>query len=662
MEMGPLDAIVDWLFGILDPIFSQRYVAPVIILPAMLVAATLLIVHAGTRARPFYAAADRRIKALSAAVGTSGDPAQERADFAAAFPDLAAVLRTPQRGAEPLVRAWNEFDESIIDVKSSPIRNTSRPQVFFARAIPQVGHLAFWSNVFVGVGLLLTFVGIVVALNTAGAGMEGGTQEDTQFALQELLAVAGAKFFASIAGLIASIVLRFADAHYQRKLKGKVERIAQLLERGMLYVPPQLLASQQLEELRRQSAELGRFHTDLAGSIGAEIAKRFEGAMAPVSTSLGALSERLSDFTDRVGDGLGRGAAQAVTAAASGELRALGATLEGIGGQIDRAGRNVNGSGEDVARQIRLAGEDFATAARDIREAFASLRSDVDGVGRSLIERNETMAAAQSSTLEAALAAFNAKEADAAEALADAVRRLGDASDETSKALQSSLAASLHQSLDDIQSVLRQSIVEAGAEFGRAGAELSASVRGAVDRIEEFTASIERSREGADGVAAAFKGTAAESAGAAGSLAVAAAGFAAAAEPVVQSAQALGVVSDRLAATAAEQARAGSEAVESLKTLAAGIRATEEAAADAWRDYRARFEGVDQSLAQSLDRMGGALADALQQLRDFAGKIDQELATAVLRLATPLDAIQESGEAIRQFAASVRPADREAAE
>jgi hypothetical protein len=471
--------------------------------------------------------------------------------------------------------------------------------------------------------------------------MEGGTQEDTQFALQELLAVAGAKFFASIAGLIASIVLRFADAHYQRKLKGKVERIAQLLERGMLYVPPQLLASQQLEELRRQSAELGRFHTDLAGSIGAEIAKRFEGAMAPVSTSLGALSERLSDFTDRVGDGLGRGAAQAV---------------------IDRAGRNVNGSGEDVARQIRLAGEDFATAARDIREAFASLRSDVDGVGRSLIERNETMAAAQSSTLEAALAAFNAKEADAAEALADAVRRLGDASDETSKALQSSLAASLHQSLDDIQSVLRQSIVEAGAEFGRAGAELAASVRGAVDRIEEFTASIERSREGADGVAAAFKGTAAESAGAAGSLAVAAAGFAAAAEPVVQSAQALGVVSDRLAATAAEQARAGSEAVESLKTLAAGIRATEEAAADAWRDYRARFEGVDQSLAQSLDRMGGALADALQQLRDFAGKIDQELATAVLRLATPLDAIQDSGEAIRQFAASVRPADREAAE
>src|SRR5690606_18189318 len=189
-------------------------------------------------------------------------------------------------------------------------------------------------------------------------------------------------------GLIASIVLRFADAHYQRKLKGKVGRISSLLERGMLYVPPQLLAAQQLEELRRHSTEFERFHTDLAGSIGAEIAKRFEGAMAPVSTSLGALTERLSDFTDRVGDGLGRGAAEAVSAAASGELRALGQTLEGIGGQLDQAGRNVNGSGEDVARQIRMAGEDFATAGRDIREAFASLRSDVDGVGRSLIERS----------------------------------------------------------------------------------------------------------------------------------------------------------------------------------------------------------------------------------------------------------------------------------
>lgn len=662
MEMGPLDAIVDWLFGILDPIFSQRYVAPVIILPAMLLVAAFLIAHAGTRARPFYKAADRRIRALTAAIGASGDHVQERTDFAASFADVSAVLRTPQRGAEPLIRAWNEFDESIIDAKSSPIRNTSRPQVFFARAIPQVGHLAFWSNVFVGVGLLLTFIGIVVALNTAGAGMESGTQEDTQIALQELLAVAGAKFFASIAGLIASIVLRFADAHYQRKLRGKVERIGALLERGLLYVPPQLLASQQLDELRRQSAELGRFHTDLAGSIGAEIARRFEGAMAPVSTSLGALSERLGDFTDRVGAGLGRGAAEAVSAAASGELRALGKTLEGIGGQLDRAGQSVNGSGEDVARQIRLAGEDFASAARDIREAFASLRSDVDGVGRSLIERNETMAAAQSSTLEAALAAFNASQADSAEALSDAAQRLGEAGNETARSMQASLAATFRTSLDEIQGVLRTSIVEAGTGFGRAGAELSASVRTAVDRIAELAASIDRSREGADGLAAAFKGTAAESAGAAGSLAAAAAGFAAAAEPVVQSAQALGLVSDRLAATAAEQTRAGAEAFESLKALAAGIRATEEAAAEAWRDYRTRFEGVDQNLAHTLDRMGGALADALQQLRDFAGKIDQELAAAVLRLATPLDAIQESGEAIRRFAASVRSPDREAAE
>lgn len=174
--------------------------------------------------------------------------------------------------------------------------------MFFARAIPQVGHLAFWSNVFVGVGLLLTFIGIVVALNTAGAGMEGGTQEDTQFALQELLAVAGAKFFASIAGLIASIVLRFADAHYQRKLKGKVERIAQLLERGMLYVPPAAPRLAAARGARRQSAELGRFQRIRRFDRRRRSAKRFEGAMAPVSTSLGALTERLSDFTDHVGD------------------------------------------------------------------------------------------------------------------------------------------------------------------------------------------------------------------------------------------------------------------------------------------------------------------------------------------------------------------------
>src|SRR5690606_32438069 len=125
MELGPLDAIVDWLFAILDPIFSERYVAPVIILPAMLVAAAILIIHAGLRARPFFRAADRRIGALATALGTSADPAQERRDFAMSFAEAATVLRSPQRGAEPLVRAWNEFEESIIDAASSPIRNTS---------------------------------------------------------------------------------------------------------------------------------------------------------------------------------------------------------------------------------------------------------------------------------------------------------------------------------------------------------------------------------------------------------------------------------------------------------------------------------------------------------------------------------------------------------
>src|SRR5579885_2033890 len=100
-----------------------------------------------------------------------------------------AILRT-----RLLRHAWNQFKDTLIfpdhDIEGEPlaIRNTARPQDYFNSADAGL-HFRFYRalpNLFVGIGLLLTFVGLVSALYFATKGIEGADITQTQSALRDL--------------------------------------------------------------------------------------------------------------------------------------------------------------------------------------------------------------------------------------------------------------------------------------------------------------------------------------------------------------------------------------------------------------------------------------------------------------------------------------------
>jgi len=654
---GPL---VDELFRALEWAFSNRLVAPAIILPLFVLAALAMGIRAGWRARPYLRAVKARSNTIASALGRNSTPVEERRNFAARFDGIAAALTRGGRHAEPLIRAWHEFHESIVDETEEPIRNTVRPQVYFARAVPSLNFLAFWSNIFVGLGLLFTFMGIVVALNSAGKNM--GDTQATQSALQALLAIAGAKFFASIGGLIASLLVRAIDAHYHKRIRIAVDRLCSLLERGLLYVPPQRLAAQQLQELRAQTAQFERFNTELALSIGEQISSRFHAAMAPIASSIGDLSNRMSDFGENVSQGLGQGAADAVSAAASGELRALGQALGELQTQLRAVGEHVGSTGEGAARQIKLAGEDFAGAARDIRAAFEQLGGRVQAMGDTLVAQNDAAAARQNDALSGTIARLNEVQASTADAIAEAVRRLGSASEETARDLQARIGDVVRSATAEAQEALKDMLAAAGAGFQAASGELVASVRRSAEQIAGVANSLESGRSSAEGLAAAFQRTADGATGLVGLMSDAAAGLTAAARPLSAASQTVETATGRLVGAVQDQATALSSALDRLKELGAGIEETQSAASAAWHDYRARFEGVDQALAKSLDGISQALADALRELRQFAVELDTQMAKVVDRLATSLNAIEDQGQAISEYAEALQQERPKAAE
>lgn len=637
--------ILNGLLGLLEPIFGIPWVAPLLIAPIMLAGTAYLWWDAERRTRPYLTAARGRVKALKAALGDDPDPIAERAAFSENYSGVAEALNAPAPGAEALVLAWREFHETIVDETETPVRNTSRPAAFFLRAAPRQARLLFWSNVLVGLGLILTFLGLIVALHTASQGMAGSDPAAMQGSLRTLLTVAGAKFFTSVAGVGTSLLLRFAEHGLQKRTAKVTDALCAGLERGMLYVPPQRLAVEQLDVMREQRDQLKNFNTDFALQLSERIGGQFQQAIAPVTASLATLNDNMSSMSE----GLGQGAAKAVAEASGGELRALGQTLATLGERLDALGSTVNDSGDDAARQIRAAGADFAQAAADIREAFDRLTSQVDGMGAKLTEQGETMAEAQTQSLERLLGGIERAQAQSAEAIGEAVNRLQGAGSAAAETMQRQLGASLEEGVAASRETFRAALEESGDGLRSVADGITASVAAAAKQIESAGADFVRSGQSAARTAEALGEVTGHAKTAAVSMGDASKGFSNAATPVAAAAQAVNEAAGRIVRAMEAGQQSDTQTLEGLRALAEGIRTTQSAAEEAWSDYRARFEGVDKSLENTTVRLGETLGESFNEFRRFAADTDSALSAAVGKLATTLTTIEEYAEALEGY-------------
>lgn len=652
-----MDRFLDIILGALNLVYGERWVAPFVLLPVMFLVAAYVRHLAVTTTKPYLKAAAARVQALRDALGNDNDPVAERAAFAENYIPLSSKMNEEGEGAHDLVLAWREFQESMIDETASPVRNTNRPAAFFNRAAPKQTMLTFASNIFVGVGLILTFLGLIVALNTAASGMGGNDVNVAKQSLQQLLVVAGAKFFTSVAGLGASIWLRFSEHGLTKLVRHETDLLCELLERGLLYVSPQRLAVEQLGVMQEQRDQLKFFNTDVALQLSERIGAQFTQAIAPVAASLTSLNENMTSVTQ----GIGAGAREAIEKVSGDQLRGLSDTLNGLRERLDQIGTAVNNSGDEAAQKIRLAGEDFATAAKDIREAFASLTTQVDSIGKDMTLRGEAANAAQKEALENILESIEAAQTKSVGMVSDILAALRNGSIETVDLMRKEVSGTLKAGVEASQETFRIAIEESGQALKETASSLSRAVGEAAEQAERAAIGLSRTGDGAERTAAAIGSVTDNARVAAAALGEASAGFSQAAAPVAEAARSVNMAASQLTKTISEDRAAGAQAVNEMKGLAEGIRATHSTAEQAWQDYRSRFEGVDKSLAEATDKLAQTLADSLSQFRDFAQKVDREMASAVSRLGNTMTQIEDYAESLDEYVEYTRGA-REAAE
>ena len=219
-------------------------------------------------------------------------------------------------------QAWFEYRETMLSVgngENLQIHNTVRPQQFFNLEDLHFGA-GGWKVVpgmFVSVGLFLTFLGLISALNSMSTSLGNGGSA----ALEGLLTIASAKFIMSLMGLFCSIIFTIVQRRDLSAVDVRVFRLNSLLEKRLSYISLEYIAQQQLEatiESREHFrllgmemvAELGRpLREDLPKVISESISQAITPVIEQVSRlgndGVGEMVESLSTrFSNDVGQAL----------------------------------------------------------------------------------------------------------------------------------------------------------------------------------------------------------------------------------------------------------------------------------------------------------------------------------------------------------------------
>jgi ABC-type transporter Mla subunit MlaD len=630
-----------WTTDIIRPLFhmfQDDNVAPALALVILLVALGLcaLFLAYSTLIR---AQVRRRIRAVS--------QIKDQTSFATEMPRVEALMLR----CRYLRHSWQKFRETLVEPPSDDpstnqvVYNTARPQTYFNMAEAGLRFSLYRAtpNLLVGVGLLLTFFGLVTALYfTNEAIKHANSLAASQDALRDLLYAASFKFYTSIAGLGGSILLTLVLRYGTSKVESSFDTLAFALERKLVFVTPESIAFNHLREAQEQTKNLKLFNTEVALSIGKRIEEALAEtlptylaqAMAPIGESLNNVATRLTSMNEGAIGQLAGTFVHELKGATGEQMNDLARTLEGLRSSLDDLTSRMNDSGAGLA-------EGVSRSTQQMRDAVGAMTA-------SLSEAIERMAGRS----EQAGVGFAAE-------LANAATKFESASERTTSRMEEAVNAIARELLTKTAKI-GENIAHAAAEAGNesrtkivhAGDEVAQQLSGAGNQLAD---AVNRMREGLDAAVREMTNIErgiAHHVGAISQLSQAAQDTETAMLGTARSMREAGTPladSSRLMAeatrmisqstTSAEQTIAG--ALTEIRSTAQSLRTTLETTARQWHDYEQRFANVDTSLGTVLDRIIQAVHQNVDVLGTFVQRIDEKLSGVVDRLGGGIEDLGE---------------------
>jgi uncharacterized phage infection (PIP) family protein YhgE len=550
---------------------------------------------------------------------------------------------------------WVEFTETIINPNVSKpggenpiIRNTSRPSEFFDSysAGFTTPVLAIWPNIFVGIGLFLTFAGLIAALTTAVDGMSGNTSE-MQKTLEALLLTTSAKFYTSLMALGISIILTLLFRIVNTKRDNLFKLLTDKIERGMLFVSIEEISFSQLTELREQKLQLQQFNTDLAMKLGEHIQSAVSTAMTPVVEQLSEMSGNLGQNNIEAMKEIGDTIAKNVQGAAGESLGHLSDRLDTLTTVLgDMASNLSNSTGQfesDIAGALDSMKTGMVSLAQDLQnnasqtsdilsEKLETLAESLSAAANNIKSNLEEGASQVSSELEAAISKLTIATDQSAEKMGSAVDGIKDA--------VTAISTTMENSSNAAGQVAKEKMEEAGekaaAEFSAAGTsmsnalkdaltDLSSNMKGFEESLTRTTSSIETMNIGLEKTSSTVVKTNQGLETSVNALREASSNVSGVIQPALTAVQniqsAVRQMDEKVSSSANQMGSAVSQLEEQMKT-----------SGQMWETHSLKFEGVNENLGNVFIKVNSQIEDSLKRMASFVEDVDSTFRTATAAL------------------------------
>jgi archaellum component FlaC len=298
--------------------------------------------------------------------------------------------------------AWSEFSETLFRPKFdeeknliSPCENTVRPQEYFNIRNLDIGpnFAKVFPSVFVGIGLSLTFLGLIAALSEAVVAINAsaGDTNSIQAAIANLLQISSAKFYASLFALFTSIVMTISLRLMSWFLNASLNKLNQSIEASVRYLGPEKLSITANELLSEQLVQLQTFNTDLAFKIGEQVQLSLSESLAPVVEKLNNMGGDMAAGNIKAIKDIAEEVTKGIQGSAAGAMDRVAETLDSIsaklGGLSDTLGGALSNFDSDFTQMLDGLKQSLKDSADGVSAGINdSMNHMSEGIGKTAVD------------------------------------------------------------------------------------------------------------------------------------------------------------------------------------------------------------------------------------------------------------------------------------
>lgn len=585
----------------------------------------------------------RAVSGLTAMVNMFKDGVE----FSESFDRFNSGIQAWTRGSrarQTVVDAWEEYAETtVIDSRDGQDlrRNSVRPSNFLNLEDLGFGPGVFRivPGLFVSLGLLCTFLGLVAALNALGTDLNNGSKPEE--VVIKLMTIASAKFVMSLAGLACSIIFSIVLRGSQGRLDHALHRLCHAIERRLSFVSLEDLGFRQLKAVEEQREAYRKIGMELVEQLQRPLnelpRKISESVSSSIATEMKPMFDKVSQMGTSGMENMVGDLSNQITSKVGLALEKASTALTEAAEQISRMVDRMNTSSNQMGQGMEAALGQMASAIADLRGQVAATgevasNTMTEGADKLLGVMNDTLQGIRDNT---------AAGAEAMKAAAAEMRAAAEGfSKELATATENGVTA-VSQRIGAASDAADQAITNAGqgmlAAFGRTSAEIakmgvdmSATLGSEVvghlnalgNQLEDLVRAV---NEGAGGMRSAS--TSLKSG--ADSIAAASVSFGGASRELVSATDPVRTAHERIAASIRDLLR-------STEATATGSKSMVESATQVLEAARSALGNEREGIRQTLD----ATRATLSELSDEAEKlnnIDQLLGRALAQYTQQLD-------------------------